>query len=81
MKHPESYGAKMKWEKVAVAPNEVVAGLLETALKRSGIPVLNKKTGLDDFPLSPANQRAIYVPQGMKEVALELLRDLWDIER
>ncbi|MBN2169137.1 MAG: hypothetical protein JW738_07820 [Actinobacteria bacterium] len=81
MKRPEPSDANMKWEKVAVAPNEVVAGLLETALKRSGIPVLNKKTGLDDFPLSPVNQRAIYVPKGMKEIALELLRDLWDIER
>lgn len=81
MKHRNDPEDDEKLEKVAVAPNEIVAGMLGSALKSAGIPFFEKKTGLDDFPLSPANQRAIFVPAGRREEALELLGELWDIEQ
>lgn len=81
MKHHKDQRDEDRWEKVAVVPNEIVAGMLGAALKSSGIPFYEKKTGLDDFPLSPANQRALFVPAERRDEALELLGELWDIEQ
>lgn len=71
----ESYGG---WVKVATAPNQHVAGMMDGALRDRGIPVLDKKIGLD-FPTSPSNQHAIMVPEDRVEEARELLEGIWDI--
>ena len=67
------------WVRVAIAPNQVVAGMLEGALEYEGIPVLSKKIGLD-FPTSPSNQQSILVPAGREKEAKHLLEGIWDIQ-
>lgn len=66
------------WVRVTIAPNQVVGGMLEGALRAEGIPVLSKKIGLD-FPTSPSNQCSILVPADRKEEARRLLESIWDI--
>lgn len=68
------------WVRVAIAPNEMVTGMLVGALESEGIPVLSKKIGLD-FPTSPSNQQLILVPAGREEEAKHLLEGIWDIQQ
>lgn len=79
-KRRESLASYGEWAKVTVAPNQVVAGMLEGALTDRGIPVLNKKLGLD-FPTCPSNQRVIMVPRERLEEAEELIEEIWGVQR
>ncbi len=74
-KRAATYG---EWVRVAIAPNQVVAGMFAGALESEGIPVLTKKIGLD-FPTSPSNQQSVLVPPDREMEAKELLEGMWDI--
>lgn len=67
------------WVRVAVAPNALVAGMMEGALRNKGILVLEKKFPFD-FPTCPTGDRAIMVPAERAEEARMVLEGIWDIE-
>jgi hypothetical protein len=66
------------WIRIATAPNEVVAGMLEGALKDKGIPVMEKKMSLD-YVAGMAGMRGILVPVDREEEARSLLSEIWDM--
>lgn len=77
-KRPENSPSE-KWIRVAIAPNQVVAGMMEGALESENIPFFEKKIGLD-FPTSPSNQREILVPESFRERACSIVEVIWSPE-
>jgi hypothetical protein len=66
------------WEEVATAPNQIAAGMLESALKAEGIPVMMNRPML--FPyLGSGGIHGVMVPAQHAEEARVILREIWDI--
>lgn len=67
---------KERWMKVASAPNEVQALLMEGLLRESDIPVLIQRApGFDVPEFLAAGPRSILVPTDFLEAATEILSD------
>jgi hypothetical protein len=65
-----------KWEKVAVAPNETHALLMDGLLKNSGIPALIQRSpGFDVPDFLSVGPRDVLVPSSLWEEARQLLED------
>lgn len=60
------------WVQVAVAPNEMVAGMLESKLKAEGIPAIQKKLTFD-YVAGAAGMRGILVEPEREKEAREVL--------
>lgn len=63
------------WVQVAVAPNEMVAGMLESILRSEGIPSIQKKLTLD-YVAGVAGMRGILVEPDREKEARELLEQV-----
>jgi hypothetical protein len=62
---------------VACAPDQIAAGMLESALKAEDIPVILRRPGV--FPyLGIGGQHGILVPEERAGEAREILSDIWD---
>lgn len=77
-KRPPRTAARDGWVRIAIAPNQVVAGMIEGALESEDIPFLDKKLGLD-FPTSPSNMHEVLVPQEHRQRARDLLQGMFDL--
>ena len=65
-----------RWVKVAVAPDESVALLMEGGLKDVGIPsLIQRAPGFDAPDFLPAGPRDVLVPSSLLEEARQLLLD------
>lgn len=72
-------GVPRDWVEVATAPDRISAGMLESALKGRGIPVILNRPPM--FPyLGFAGVHGVMVPEERAAEAREILRDIWDIE-
>jgi hypothetical protein len=69
-------GVPAGWVEVAVAPDRIAAGMLESAMKAEGIPVLLQSS------ISPimgvGGQNRVQVPVEHEDEARAILRDIWD---
>lgn len=64
------------WTKVAAAPNETDALLMEGVLKESGVPVLvQRASGFDVPDFLSSGPRDVLVPGPLVEEATRLLED------
>lgn len=64
------------WTKVAVAPNETSALLMEGLLKETGIPALIQRApGFDVPDFLSSGPRDVLVPYSSREEATRLLED------
>lgn len=67
---------KERWTKVASAPNEMQAMMMQGLLRESDIPVLiQRATGFDAPEFLAGGPRTILVPGDFLEVATEILSD------
>lgn len=66
------------WVEIAVAPNQVLAGMLEGALKEKSIPVIVNRPGASAV-MGSAGVHGILVPVDREEEARSLLADIWDV--
>ncbi len=65
-----------KWEKVAVAPNETDALLMDGVLKDAGIPsLIQRAAGFDAPEFLSAGPRDVLVPGAYLEEAKQVLED------
>jgi predicted esterase len=65
-----------KWVKVAVAPNETSALLMDGMLKDSGIPsLIQRALGFDVPDFLSAGPRDVLVPGSLLEEAKQILED------
>ena len=67
------------WVEVATAPDQIAAGMLESALKGAGIPVMMNRPGAFAY-LGVGGIHGVMVPEGRAEEAREILRDIWDVQ-
>ncbi|MCJ7653659.1 MAG: DUF2007 domain-containing protein [Actinobacteria bacterium] len=74
-KAPEVPGG---WVEVAVAPNQMVAGMLEGAVKDIRIPVIVDRPGAFAYTGS-GGVHGILVPGDREEEARSLLAEIWDV--
>jgi Putative prokaryotic signal transducing protein len=69
-------GVPVGWVEVAVAPDRIAGGMLESALKAEGIPVMLQN------PIMPilgtGGQHRVVVPAEHADQARAVLRDIWD---
>lgn len=65
------------WVEVATAGNRMAAGMLESAVKAEGIPVMLRKPPLSVFT-GAGGQHGVIVPEEHAEEAREILKDIWD---
>jgi len=64
------------WVKVAAAPDESVALLMDGVLKDAGIPsLIQRATGFDVPDFLAAGPRDVLVPGALVEVAKQILED------
>jgi hypothetical protein len=63
---------------IAVAPNQILAGMLEGALKEKSIPVIVNRPGASAV-MGSAGVHGILVPTDREEEARSLLADIWDV--
>jgi hypothetical protein len=65
-----------RWVKVAVAPNETTALLMDGVLKDAGVPALIQRApGFDAPDFLAAGPRDLLVPGALLEEARQLLED------
>jgi hypothetical protein len=65
-----------RWVKVAVAPNETSALMMEGILKDAGIPSLTQRArGFDAPDFLSAGPRDVLVPDSLLGVAKQILED------
>jgi hypothetical protein len=65
-----------RWVKVAAAPDESVAGLMEGVLNDAGIPsLIQRAPGFDAPDFLSAGPRDVLVPDSMAEEARQVLED------
>jgi hypothetical protein len=65
-----------KWVKVAVAPNETLALLMEGLLQGAGVPsLIQRAPGFDVPDFLSAGPRAVLVPGAYLEEARQILED------
>jgi hypothetical protein len=65
-----------RWVKVAVAPNETTALLMDGVLKDAGVPALIQRApGFDAPDFLAAGPRDVLVPGALLEEARQLLED------
>ena len=65
-----------RWVKVAVAPNETSALLMEGLLKDAGVPsLIQRAPGFDVPDFLSAGPRDVLVPDSLSEEARQLLED------
>ncbi|MDN5696852.1 MAG: DUF2007 domain-containing protein [Rubrobacter sp.] len=65
-----------RWEKVASAPNETVALMMQGLLRETGIPVLvQRASGFDVPDFLAAGPREVLVPAPELEDARQILQD------
>jgi predicted esterase len=65
-----------RWEKVAVAPDESVALLMDGVLKDAGIPsLIQRAAGFDVPDFLAAGPRDVLVPASLVEEAKQVLED------
>jgi len=65
-----------RWEKVAVAPNETDALLMDGVLKDAGIPsLIQRAAGFDVPDFLAAGPRDVLVPGSLVEEAKQVLED------
>lgn len=67
------------WEEVAVAPDRISAGMLESALKAAGIPVMLNRPPLFAY-LGAGGVHGVMVPEGRAGEARGILGEIWDVE-
>lgn len=79
MKRRDKWMVPHGWAQVAVAPNQIVAGMIEAALKEQGIPVLEKKVSFD-YVAGIAGMRGIYVEPERLEEARVVVEQVWPCE-
>jgi len=77
-KRPEGPAVPEGWVEVAVAPNQMLAGMLEGALKDRSIPVIVNRPGASSVTGS-AGVHGILVPADREGEARSLLADIWDV--
>jgi len=66
------------WVEVASAPNQIAAGMLEGALKETGIPVIMNR--LFVFPyFGIGGIHGVIVPEDRADEAREILKEIWEI--
>ncbi|GEM_PF-892638 len=74
-----SDGKPEGWVEVATAPNQIAAGMLESALKAEVIPVIINRPWT--FAITGGGGiHGIMVPEDRAEEAREILRDIWDVD-
>lgn len=76
-KRPKGPAGPEGWVEVAVAPNQMLAGMLEGALKEKSIPVIVDRPGASAVTGS-GGVHAILVPADREAEARSLLADIWD---
>jgi hypothetical protein len=65
-----------RWVKVAVAPNETSALLMDGVLKDAGVPsLIQRAPGFDVPDFLSAGPRAVLVPDSLLEEAKQVLED------
>jgi hypothetical protein len=77
-KRPEGPIVPEGWVEVAVAPNQMLAGMLEGALKEKNIPVIINRPGASAVTGS-AGVHGVLVPIEREEEARSLLAEIWDV--
>ena len=65
------------WVEVACAPNQIAAGMLESAVRAEGIPVMLRRPPVFVFTGS-GGQHGVLVPEERAEEARVILREIWD---
>jgi Putative prokaryotic signal transducing protein len=71
-------GVPVGWVEVACTPDQISAGMLESALKAEEIPVILLRPGV--FPyLGIGGQHGVLVPEERAGEARDILREMWDI--
>jgi len=67
---------EQRWAKVAAAPDESVALLMDSVLKDAGIPsLIRRAAGFDAPDFLSAGPRDVLVPASLVEEAKEILED------
>ena len=70
-------GVPVGWVEVATAPDRIAGGMLESAVKAEGIPVILQNP---IFPfLGIGGLHRVLVPAEHADEARAILRDIWDI--
>ena len=77
-KRPKGPAVPEGWVEIAAAPNQMLAGMLEGALKEKGIPVIVDRPGAFAYTGS-AGVHGILVPTDREEEARGLLSEIWDV--
>ncbi len=65
------------WVEVATASNQMAAGMLESAVRAQGIPVMLRRPPLSVF-LGSGGQHGVIVPEEHAGEAREILKEIWD---
>lgn len=69
--------APVGWVEVASAPDRIAGGMLESAVRAEGIPVILQNP---IFPyLGVGGQHGVLVPAECADEARAILKDIWDI--
>ena len=77
-KRPKGPAVPDGWTEIAVAPNQMLAGMLEGALKEKDIPVIVNRPGASAV-IGSAGVHGILVPVDREEEGRSLLAEIWDV--
>lgn len=72
-------GVPQGWVEVASAPDQIAAGMLESAVRAESIPVILRRPGAFAYT-GIGGQHGVMVPEERAEEARAILRDIWDID-
>lgn len=72
-------GVPREWAEVATAPNQIAAGMLESAVRAEGIPVMLRRPGASAYT-GIGGQHGVLVPEERAEEARAILNEIWDID-
>jgi Putative prokaryotic signal transducing protein len=72
-------GVPRGWVVVASAPDQIAAGMLQSAVEGAGIPVMLLRPGAFAYT-GIGGQHGVMVPQERAAEARDILREIWDIE-
>lgn len=75
---PEHPGVPGGWVNIADAPDQISAGMLESALKAEGIPVILNRPPVFAY-LGIGGVHGVMVPEERADEAREILNDIWDM--
>lgn len=80
MKRRKLDGVPQGWVEIAAAGDQIAAGMLESALKAWGIPVMLRRPGAFAYT-GIGGQHGVMVPEDRAGEAREILGSIWDVEQ